>query len=39
VAHGDEHVIEFTDTDVETDNATGTPDALAAATHIRRLLT
>ena len=38
VAHGDEHVVKFTDTAVEVFEATGDPDALAAATHIRNLI-
>lgn len=38
VAHGDEHVMKFTDTAVEVFEATGDPDALAAATSIRSLI-
>jgi len=38
VTHGDEHVIKFTDTAVEVYAATGDPDALAAADHIRDLI-
>ncbi|GAA0393541.1 questin oxidase family protein [Microbispora corallina] len=38
VAHGDEHVIKFTDTAAEVFTRTGHPDALAAATRVRLLL-
>jgi len=38
VAHGDEHVIKFTDTAVEVYERTGNPDALAAAAHARELI-
>jgi hypothetical protein len=38
VAHGDEHVIKFTDTAVEVYTRTGHPDALAAASHIATLI-
>lgn len=38
VAHGDAHVIKFTDTAVEVHAATGDPDALAAAELIRDLI-
>ncbi|HJU98804.1 MAG TPA: hypothetical protein VJ644_12585 [Jiangellaceae bacterium] len=37
-AHGDEHVIKFTDTAVEAYARTGDPDALAAAVHASQLL-
>jgi Questin oxidase-like len=37
-AHGDEHVIKFTDTAVEVYARTGDPDALAAAVHASQLL-
>jgi hypothetical protein len=36
--HGDEHVIEFTDTAVEVHARTGNPDALAAALHAGNLI-
>jgi hypothetical protein len=38
VAHGDEHVIKFTDTAAEVYARTGHPDALAAAVHIGSLI-
>ncbi|GAA3788071.1 questin oxidase family protein [Sphaerisporangium flaviroseum] len=38
VAHGDEHVIKFTDTAAEVFTRTGHPDALAAAIRVRLLL-
>nr|BFE86610.1 hypothetical protein GCM10020093_092110 [Planobispora longispora] len=38
VAHGDEHVLKFTDTAAEVFTRTGNPDALAAATRVRLLL-
>lgn len=38
VAHGDEHVIKFTDTAAEVYARTGDPDALAAAIRLRLLL-
>jgi hypothetical protein len=37
-AHGDEHVIKFTDTAVEVFGGTGDPDALTAAAHITQLI-
>lgn len=37
-AHGDEHVIKFTDTAAEVYARTGDPDALAAAVHTSQLL-
>jgi hypothetical protein len=37
-AHGDEHVIKFTDTAAEVYARTGDPDALAAAVHASQLL-
>jgi len=37
-AHGDEHVIKFTDTAVEAYARSGDPDTLAAAVHASRLL-
>jgi hypothetical protein len=36
-AHGDEHVIKFTDTPIEVYARTGDPDALAAAVHATAL--
>ncbi|MDH2426533.1 questin oxidase family protein [Sphaerisporangium sp. TRM90804] len=39
IAHGDEHVIKFTDTAAEVFTRTGHPDALAAAVRVRLLLT
>ena len=38
VAHGDEHVIKFTDTAVEVFNRTGDPEALVAAAYVGELL-
>lgn len=38
VAHGDEHVIKFTDTAAEVYTRTGNRNALAAAAHIRSLI-
>jgi hypothetical protein len=38
VAHGDEHVIKFTDTAAEVHARTGDPDALAAAARVTALL-
>jgi len=38
VAHGDEHVIKFTDTAAEVYTRTGNPDALAAARHVGNLI-
>lgn len=38
VSHGDEHVMKFTDTAVDVFEATGDPDALAAAARIRSLI-
>jgi hypothetical protein len=38
VAHGDEHVIKFTDTAVDVYARTGNPDALAAAVHAAGLI-
>jgi hypothetical protein len=38
VAHGDEHVIKFTDTAAEVYTRTGDPDALAAAVRITELI-
>jgi hypothetical protein len=38
VAHGDEHVIKFADTAVDVYERTGNPDALAAAAHVRELM-
>jgi Questin oxidase-like len=38
IAHGDEHVIKFTDTATEVYARTGHPDALAAAVHIGSLI-
>jgi hypothetical protein len=38
MAHGDEHVIKFTDTAAEVFTRTGNPEALAAAIHIGNLL-
>ena len=38
-AHGDEHVVKFTDTAVEVFHDTGDPDTLAAAAHIAELIT
>jgi hypothetical protein len=37
-AHGDEHVIKFSDTAAEVFQHTGNPDALAAAVHAARLI-
>lgn len=37
-AHGDEHVIKFSDTAAEVFQRTGNPDALAAAVHATRLI-
>jgi hypothetical protein len=38
VAHGDEHVIKFADTAIDVYERTGNPDALAAAAHVRELI-
>ena len=38
VAHGDEHVIKFTDTAAEVYARTGQPDALAAALRVATLI-
>jgi hypothetical protein len=38
VAHGDEHVIKFTDTAVESYRRTGDPDALAACVRVAELI-
>jgi hypothetical protein len=38
VAHGDEHVIKFTDTATESYQRTGNPDALAACVRAAELI-
>jgi hypothetical protein len=38
IAHGDEHVIKFTDTAAEVYTRTGDPDALAVALHVGTLI-
>jgi hypothetical protein len=38
VAHGDEHVMKFTDTAIEVYNHTGDPEALVAAAYVGELL-